>query len=167
MTVPIEQELSNGPAGRELFRPPWMFRNGHLQTLAGTYVYAPWAGRRQFSSSTLTVGEVSLSDGDRLVYHDNCPVGWAPGDRVALLLHGLTGSHASSYMARLAGLLNKHRVRTFRLDWRGCGAGVALARYPYHSGRSDDAAAMIAEITARCPGSPISLIGFSLGETSR
>jgi predicted alpha/beta-fold hydrolase len=66
-------------------------------------------------------------------------------------------------MARIAALLNEHNVRTFRLDWRGCGAGVALARYPYHSGRSNDALATIAAIKVRCPGSPISVIGFSLG----
>jgi predicted alpha/beta-fold hydrolase len=40
---------------------------------------------------------------------------------------------------------------------------VALARYPYHSGRSNDAAASIAEIKVHCPGSPITVIGFSLG----
>jgi predicted alpha/beta-fold hydrolase len=75
----------------------------------------------------------------------------------------LSGSHASPYMSRIAGLLNQKNVRTFRLDWRGCGAGIALARYPYHSGRSNDVLATIAEIKIRCPGSPMTVIGFSLG----
>lgn len=154
---------SETPIGEELFLPPWLFRNGHVQTLAGMYVYSPWAGGRRTATSSLTTGEVLLSDGDRLIYQDDCPADWRPGDRVALLLHGLTGSHASSYMARIARLLNVQTVRTLRLDWRGCGAGVALARYPYHSGRSSDVAATIAEIMRLYPGSPISVIGFSLG----
>jgi predicted alpha/beta-fold hydrolase len=65
-------------------------------------------------------------------------------------------------MSRIAHLLNQKHVRTVRLDWRGCGAGIALARYPYHSGRSDDLRAAITEIAHRCPASPITLIGFSL-----
>ena len=141
-----------------------MFRNGHIQTLAGTYLYAPWEGRRPFVANNVsTTGEVPLIDGDRLVYHDDCPAEWKSGDRVALLLHGLTGSHTSPYMSRVGRKLNDQGVRTFRLDWRGCGAGTALARFPYHSGRSDDVFATIAEIKVRCPDSPICVIGFSMG----
>jgi hypothetical protein len=66
-------------------------------------------------------------------------------------------------MQRIAGRLNQRRVRTFRMDLRGCGAGRGLARLPYHSGRSEDAAAALATIARLCPGSPTTLIGFSLG----
>src|SRR5437870_4782784 len=113
----------------EPFLPPWLFRNGHVQTLAGMCVFAPWASRHHvtFDTST-TTAEVLLSDGDRMIYHDDCPRSWMSGDRVALLLHGLSGSHASPYMSRMARLLNRRNVRTFRLDWRGCGDGVSLAR---------------------------------------
>ncbi|WP_175517065.1 YheT family hydrolase [Planctomicrobium piriforme] len=151
------------PLSEDLFSPPVFFRNGHVQTLAGMYVYSPWAGRERSSFGVSLSGEVLLSDDDRLVYQDDRPKNWQSGDRVALLLHGLGGSHASHYMSRIARLLNQHNVRAFRLDWRGCGAGVTLARYPYHSGRSSDLAATLAEIQARCPGSPITVIGFSLG----
>jgi predicted alpha/beta-fold hydrolase len=145
------------------FRPSWIYRNGHVQTLASMYVYSPWARSQLCTSCTSTAGEILLSDGDRLVYHDDCPSGWKAGDRVALLLHGLSGSHASPYMSRIGGLINQRNLRTFRLDWRGCGAGIALARYPYHSGCSNDLLATIAEIKIRCPGSPMTVIGFSLG----
>jgi len=147
----------------EPFSPPWFYRNGHVQTLAGLYLYAPRVSRLQSAATRSTTGEVLLPDGDRLVYQDDCPAGWQVGDRIALLLHGLGGSHASPYMVRIAARLNERNVRTFRLDWRGCGAGASLARYPYHSGRSDDVAATIIQIQTLCPGSPISLIGFSLG----
>lgn len=163
MSTVQHNHFSENLEGGDLFRPSWIFRNGHVQTLAGMYVYSPWAGRHNPESCLSTSGEVVLDDGDRLAYHDDLPAGWKPGDRVALLLHGLSGSHASPYMSRIARLLNQKNVRTVRLDWRGCGAGVALARYTYHSGRSNDLLATIADIGIRCPGSPITVIGFSLG----
>ena len=147
----------------DLFQPSWLLRNGHIQTLAGTYLFGRTKDRSGLTTSVSTVGEVLVDDGDRLVYHDECPEDWRPGDRVALLLHGLAGSHASPYMERIANQLCRQNVRTFRLDWRGCGAGMSLARLPYHSGRSDDLRATITEVQSRCPSSPICLIGFSMG----
>jgi predicted alpha/beta-fold hydrolase len=49
------------------------------------------------------------------------------------------------------------------MDLRGCGAGIALARLPHHSGRSEDALAALDEIARLCPQSRTALIGFSLG----
>jgi predicted alpha/beta-fold hydrolase len=66
-------------------------------------------------------------------------------------------------MQRIAARLNDRGIRTFRMDLRGCGAGLSLARLPYHSGRSEDAAAALRKIAELCPASPTILIGFSLG----
>src|SRR5262249_14355995 len=44
-----------------------------------------------------------------------------------------------------------------------CGAGFGLARLPYHSGQSGDAAAAVEAVARLCPESPTTLIGFSLG----
>jgi predicted alpha/beta-fold hydrolase len=133
---------------------PWL-RNGHLQTLAGMAPGAvPEAAERH---------EVELPDGDRLVLHDNRPPAWRAGARVALLVHGLCGAHHSGYLCRVAARLNAAGVRTFRVDLRGCGAGVALARHPYHSGRSEDVHAALVAIARLCPHSPTSLVAFSLG----
>lgn len=106
---------------------------------------------------------VAVSDDDAVVLHDDRPAGWRAGDRTALLLHGLSGCHASQYMQRVAARLNDVGVRTFRKDLRGCGAGAELARRPYHSGRSEDVAAALRFIGDLCPGSPTTTIGFSLG----
>lgn len=46
-------------------------------------------------------------------------------------------------MQRITHKLNARGVRSFRMDLRGCGAGHGLSRLPYHSGRSEDAAAAI------------------------
>jgi predicted alpha/beta-fold hydrolase len=104
-----------------------------------------------------------VSDDDEIVLHDDRPTGWRAGDRTVLLLHGLSGCHASLYMQRIAAKLNDRGMRTFRKDLRGCGAGTELAALPYHSGRSDDAAAALRFIGETCPDSPTTIIGFSLG----
>jgi predicted alpha/beta-fold hydrolase len=139
------------------FRPHPLVRGGHAQTLAGAYL----PGHRFVDRAQHRV--VRLDDGDALVLHDDCPADWQPTHRSALLIHGLAGCHESGYMRRIAGKLNAQGVRAFRMDLRGCGAGVALARLPYHSGRSDDAAAALAAIAQMFPDSPTTLVGFSLG----
>lgn len=139
------------------FRPHPLVRGGDLQTIAGVYLPGPrltYRARRHL---------VTLADGDRIVLHDDCPLGWQAGDRAALLIHGLSGCHSSHYMTRIAAELEQSGVRAFRMDLRGCGAGAGLARLPYHSGRSEDAAAAITAMTELCPGSPLAIVGFSMG----
>jgi predicted alpha/beta-fold hydrolase len=137
------------------FRPHRWLPGGNLQTILGAFGHLPpeRAVRRL----------VPLPDGDQLVVHDDRPRSWCSGHRTALLAHGLCGSHRSGYLVRIAGRLNAMGIRTFRLDMRGCGAGIALARHPYHSGRSEDLAEVLRAIAAWCPGSPATLVAFSLG----
>ena len=148
--------MSRSPLAHS-FKAPWILRGGHRQTLAGV-----WA-RQRFPPETSRQYQVPLTDGDALVLHDDLPPQWQAGERVALLVHGLAGSHASPYMRRIAARLNTRGVRTFRLDQRTCGAGLTLARRAYHCGRSDDIRAALWWLTEFCPDSPIALVGFSMG----
>lgn len=146
----------NLPAGFD-FRPLPFLRNPHFQTVLGFLMPGtgcPLPDQRHI---------VRLPDGDQLVLHNNTPLGWQPGDPLALLIHGLSGSHASPYICRLAALLLARRVRVVRMDQRGAGAGLPLARGVYHAGRSDDVRAALAEIHRWSPSSPLLLIGLSLG----
>jgi hypothetical protein len=137
------------------FQPhPWL-RGGNLQTIIGSFGALPPERALRHA--------LTLTDGDQLILHDDQPTTWRAGDHTALLVHGLCGSHRSGYLVRIAAKLNAVGIRTFRLDMRGCGAGRALARHPYHSGRSEDLAAALTAIAAWCPGSPTTLIAFSLG----
>lgn len=139
------------------FEPHPLFRGGHAQTLAGHFLpsrLVPYKAMQHV---------VDLPDGDRVVLHDDCPEGWRSGDPIVLLIHGLAGSHASLYLRRIAAKLETIGVRSFRMDLRGCGAGERLARLPYHSGRTEDAAAALNYLARLCPDSPAALTGFSLG----
>ena len=139
------------------FYPHPLLRGGHRQTVAGVY----WPKVRVPYSAVQHV--VALDDGDHIVLHDDRPDDWREGDRCALLIHGLGGSYLSPYLVRLVQKLNVRGVRTFRMDMRGAGAASSLASGPGHAGRSGDVAASLNQIAWRCPGSPVTAVGFSLG----
>src|SRR5207247_913804 len=110
----------------DVFRPWYWLRNPHAQTILGVY----WKGTAFPHASVRR--RVRLGDGDQLVLHDTTPPPWQPGDPVAALVHGLSGSHRSGAIVRLARLLLARGVRTVRLDLRGTGAGFRLARGCYN-----------------------------------
>jgi predicted alpha/beta-fold hydrolase len=139
------------------FRPLPLLGNPHVQTVLGAYLPGPGCPRPERSHP------VRFPDGDALLLHDNVPRNWKPGDPVALLLHGLTGDHASPHIRRKAARLLRRGVRVFRMDMRGAGLGLTLARGSYHSGRTEDVRAALGEISAIAPGSPQLLAGMSLG----
>ncbi len=141
------------------FVPHRLYRNRHLQTIVGQFhsrVISPYQAEQH---------SCRLPDNDLLILHDDCPGNWQPGDRVVILLHGLSGCHRSSYMIRLAHKLNARGVRVFRMDLRGCGAGTGLAKSPYHAGSFLDLQIALERIEQMCPRSPIGIAGFSLGGT--
>jgi predicted alpha/beta-fold hydrolase len=137
------------------FRPHPLVRGGHLQTITGAYL----THRFKFAS---VVYQIPLPDGDSLAIHDDGPLeaGVLPA---AILLHGLAGSNQSRYMLRVSAKLRAKGIRVFRLDLRGCGAGIALARHPLNAGRSEDAAAALDFVHNLYPDSPIHFVGFSMG----
>ena len=139
------------------FEPHPLLRNPHWQTLAGRY----FPGRGGALPSVYH--EVRMPDGDRLTLLDARPVGWRPGCPVVLFVHGLGGCARASYVTRVAARLHEAGARTVRMNLRGAGAGFGLARGIYHSGRTEDARAVADWAMARSPGSPLGLVGFSLG----
>jgi hypothetical protein len=162
--------IANGwPPRLAEFHPPWWLRSGHAQTLAAAFV--PWRLPRYRAVSR----HVELDDGDIVVVHDDCPPDWRPGHTAALLMHGLGGCHRSPLLVRLTERLAARGVRVFRLDLRACGAGVGLARRPYHAGRSEDLASVVDAILHWCgaasgssfgihrhAASPLVVVGVSL-----
>lgn len=146
------------PQANGSFEPHPLLRSAHAQTIAGTLDRAQHGGDVPFHKL-----EVALPDGDGCVLHDASPRAWKAGDRVAILVHGLCGDHTSNYMQRVSSRLRGRGVRTFLMDLRGVGSSAAISSKLYHSGRSDDLAAAVGAVAWRAPGSPLTLIGFSLG----
>lgn len=139
------------------FRPLPFLGNPHAQTILGNLLKGPalrWPTREH---------QIPLADGDGLLVHDNFSASWQSGGRIALLVHGLGGDSRSGYVIRVARSLLAHGFRVVRMDLRGCGRGMALARRPYHGGCSSDVRAVAEAIAVESPSSPLALIGFSLG----
>ena len=137
------------------FRSFPLLGNPHVQTILGS-----------LGSQAGPAGEeivVELPDGDRLVVVANTPPEWTPTDPSVAMVHGLCGSASSPYLVRLATKLAGRNVRSLRINLRGCGEGAGLARNLYHSGRSEDIAAVVDHLLATHPDSPLTLVGFSLG----
>jgi predicted alpha/beta-fold hydrolase len=63
----------------------------------------------------------------------------------------------------MAGRLVKIGVRVVRMNLRNAGEGFGLAQGIYHAGKTVDVRAVAEWLAAHAPGSPIALIGFSLG----
>ncbi len=139
------------------FQPHALLRSGHAQTIVGRYL----PGRRQRLASTYS--EIDAGEGDRLTALDSIPEGWAEGSPVALLVHGLAGCARSPYVVRVASRLVSLGMRVVRMNLRGAGAGFGLARGIYHAGRTEDVRRVAEWIAARSAGSPLALVGFSLG----
>src|SRR3569623_736413 len=151
------------PFDQPPFRPHPLVRGGHLQTIVGTY----WRAKTSLASK---LHRVPLTDGDAVALHeDRLAAGGGAssqgtdGRAAAVLVHGLGGSHTSGYMQRLSAKLLARGVRVFRMELRGCGAGMAWARNPLHAGRSEDIRAVFEFVIAHCPGAAIHLVGFSMG----
>jgi predicted alpha/beta-fold hydrolase len=107
--------------------------------------------------------EVDLGGGDRALVLDSIPSGWSPGDPAAVLVHGLGGCARAPYIVRVGKKLTRLGIRVVRMNLRGAGASFGLSRSFYHSGKTEDVRAVAQWLASRASGSPIALIGFSLG----
>ena len=153
-------ETTEAARGEDVVPPfdphPWL-KGPHLQTIVARFW--PWP-RHKLPS---TYAEVDLGDGDRTSVLESIPEGWSPGDPSAILVHGLGGCARSPYVVRVGKKLVGQGVRVVRMNLRGAGSGFGLSRSFYHSGKSEDVRAVAEWLATRAPGSPIALVGFSLG----
>ena len=139
-------------------RPPWWARGGHAQTILSHF--APMAAPEIGTPADRRL-EVELEDGDRLVGFAREGSGPRRGTRVHLF-HGLSGDANADYMRRIAAGLVADGHDIWALNHRGCGAGAGMAEGIYHSGRSEDMAAVLAASHAEAPGLTHLVVGFSL-----
>ena len=138
------------------FNPYPLLTGGHRQTILGYYLASPKHLRSTY------VHHIKVSCGDKLALCENRPNRKSTFQRAILFMHGLGGNADASYMLRIAQLFQNRGWITFRMNHRGCGEGVGLARQTYHSGRSEDASAAMIKIEELYPDSPLIAVGFSL-----
>lgn len=139
------------------YRAHPLLRSGHLQTIFGAII----SGELPPYSATQHV--INLPDGESLVVHEERSESLPPDAPLAVLVHGLGGDHRSPYMRRIAHRLTKAGLRVWRVDLRGCGAGLQYAYRPAHAGTSADLAAVLAEALRKYPAATLGIAAYSLG----
>lgn len=145
------------------FRPPTWLRDPHAQTVLAVYFPGTRSAGSAWWRPDTECHRLVLPDGDQIFLHDDSPPDWSPGSRGALLMHGAGGAHDSPYLVRTARKLVAAGIRVWRMDQRGRGAGQGLSRGPGHAGRSEDLELAVEHIAELSAGSPLTIIGFSLG----
>ncbi|WP_145144363.1 hydrolase [Pseudomonas duriflava] len=136
------------------FTPAWWLPSAHLQTLWGSL----W---RRIPLMTRPRERLWLADGDFLDLDWYGPDD--PSAPVVLAIHGLTGSSSSHYILGLQLALARQGWACVGLNWRGCSGEPNLLPRGYHSGVTEDLAAVIDHLQAKRPKAPLYAVGYSLG----
>jgi predicted alpha/beta-fold hydrolase len=138
------------PVVRSEYRPPFLLRNGHVQTVVGAFL-------RRGHNVAFEPERLELPDGDFLDLH------WLRRDRtrLAILSHGLEGSAHQGYVRGMAVALATAGWDALAWNFRGCGDEPNRLVRLYHSGATEDLRAVIDHAAPRY--ARVALIGFSLG----
>lgn len=95
-----------------------------------------------------------------------CHCHWQPDRKKALtilIIHGLEGSSDSQYMLGIAAKGMAAGMNVVRMNQRNCGGTDAFSPTLYHSGRSQDIAAVAKHLIDHDGVSRLALAGFSMG----
>jgi hypothetical protein len=137
------------------YRPPAGFGSATLQTV--------WAARgRRVDGIAPRRETLGLPDGDVLELDHVAPDRPTGARRVAIVAHGLEGSSDRTYVRGMARALARRGWAVVAWNLRGCGGTPNRLLRAYHSGATEDLAAVVEHVLAdgaQCVG----LVGFSLG----
>ncbi|MGO9862521.1 MAG: YheT family hydrolase [Terriglobales bacterium] len=138
------------------FIPRRWLRGGHAQTVASFLI------QRRFHLPAPEERLIEVAPGVQVLCHCHWQADRASALTI-IVVHGLEGSSASQYMLGIAEKALAAGMNVVRYNQRNCGGTEALAPVLYHSGLSNDVAAVAREIVARDGVSRFALVGFSMG----
>jgi predicted alpha/beta-fold hydrolase len=141
---------------REPFRARRLLRGGHRQTLANFFLL------RRLRIPPAEERFIEVEPGVPVLCHCH----WQSDRSSAmtlLVVHGLEGSSDSGYALGLTAKGLAAGMNVIRMNQRNCGGTNHLAPTLYHSGRSQDVAAVADQILERDKIRRLALVGFSMG----
>ena len=133
-----------------------LFRNPHLQTIAGHFWKRPLIGE-EFSMERRLI---DTEPGVQVLVWSQRPKGEARGEIV--MVHGLEGSGEAGYIESLSTAALRAGFAAHRFHMRTCGGTEHLCETLYHAGLTSDLLAVLRRFRSE-GGAPAILIGFSLG----
>jgi predicted alpha/beta-fold hydrolase len=138
------------------FTPRRWLRGGHVQTVASFLI------PRRFHLPAPEERLIEVAPGIQVLCHCHWQADRARALTV-IVVHGLEGSSDSQYMLGVTEKALAEGMSVIRYNQRNCGGTDALAPVLYHSGLSQDVAAVAREVIARDGVSRLALAGFSMG----
>ena len=139
----------------ELFKPRRFLRNGHLQTIVGNFLARD--NRLPAAEDWLIEVEPAI----RVLCHCHWQPQWETRPAV-VIVHGLEGSSDSQYVIGNGSKAWAAGMNVIRMNMRTCGGTGHLSRTLYHSGLSNDVAAVIRHLIERGI-QRIGAVGYSMG----
>jgi len=138
------------------FIPHRIIRGGHAQTLASFFL------PRRIDLPTGEERYIEVERGICVLCHCH----WQRDRKSALtvvIVHGLEGSSDSQYMLGMAAKGLAAGMNVVRMNQRNCGGTDGLSPTLYHSGRSQDVAAVARNLIDGDDIRRFALVGFSMG----
>jgi len=146
------------------FTPRRFLSNGHLQTLAGNFFRRSFALPEPEPLIIEVEGPVAGYGPTSVLCHCH----WQPPEirrrsLTVVIVHGLEGSSSSQYVLGNAVRALAAGFNVVRMNMRSCGGTDHLSPTIYHSGRSEDVAAVVTRIIELHQLESVALIGYSMG----
>ena len=137
---------------RSTYRAPFLFGNGHIQTLYPTLA-------RTVDGVRYRRERIETPDDDFL------DLDWARAGsrRLAVLSHGLEGNTGRPYMLGMARRLNLAGWDVLAWNYRACSGEINRQLRMYHNGCIDDLDCVVRHALADGSYAQAALVGFSLG----
>jgi len=148
--------VGSSQSAAEKFVPRRHLRGGHVQTLASFFL------PRRIALPPGEERRVEVEPGVPILCHCH----WQPDRQNALtviVIHGLEGSSDSQYMRGMVVKGTAAGMNVVRMNQRNCGGPGSISPTLYHSGRSQDIAAVAQNLIKQDRISRLALAGFSMG----
>src|SRR6201993_937712 len=139
------------------FRPHPLLKNGHTMTIAAVFL------RRRFDLAAAEERCFQVDSDSKILGHCHWQSGKDCDAPVLVLVHGLEGSSASSYMLGIAEKAWQRGFHVVRLNQRNCGGTERLTPTLYNSGMSGDYRAVFEELSEGEGFEQVFFAGYSMG----
>ncbi|HWZ43268.1 MAG TPA: alpha/beta fold hydrolase [Candidatus Saccharimonadales bacterium] len=151
----LDLEGSIESQSAEPFRPRRFLRNGHMQTIVGNFL------PRESGLPAAEDWLIEVEPDIRVLCHCHWQPQWETRPAV-VIVHGLEGSSDSQYVIGNGSKAWAAGMNVIRMNMRTCGGTGHLSRTLYHSGLSNDVAAVIRHLIGRGI-QRIGAVGYSMG----
>ncbi len=133
------------------YNPHYLLKNSHFNTVCRTFF--------QQIEANFKRKRIETSDGDFL----DLDFSTTNSKKIAIVIHGLEGSSSSTYIKSVTTVLNSNEFDVVAVNLRGCSGESNRLMSSYHSGKTDDLAAVLSYLEEQYNYETYFIIGFSLG----